>query len=394
MLTLIHNAYLYAPEDLGVCDVLVSGSTVHAVAPKIEVTLRGAGVERVDAAGRWLVPGFVDSLVHITGGGGEGGFRTRTPELRLEEAVRGGVTTLVGALGTDAVTRSLGELFAKAKALTEEGVSCFLHTGSYAVPPVTLTGSVRTDVLFVDPIIGVGELAIADHRGSQPTVSEMARIAIDARVAGMLAGKGGVVSLHVGPGHAPLNRVYDVVETTEVPITQFYPTHMTRTEEHFQAALEFVRRGGTVDFTTSTTPEILTDGEIKCSRALARAHEAGVACERITFSSDAHGSLPVFDAQGRLQGLDIGRIDSLFGEVRDAILEEGLAPPVSLATITSNPAAILGLWNKGRIAEGLDADLNLIDPQTLEICDVMARGRWLMRDRALTVASAFAEVGR
>ena len=72
------------------------------------------------------MPGFIDGHVHMTGGGGEGGYATRTPELSLSDAIRGGVTTIVGCLGTDGVTRSLAALLAKARALDEEGISTFI----------------------------------------------------------------------------------------------------------------------------------------------------------------------------------------------------------------------------------------------------------------------------
>ena len=62
----------------------------------------------------------------------------------------------------------------------------------------TLTGSVRDDIVFVDPILGVGELAISDHRSSQMTLDEFLRVASDAHVAGLMTGKAGVVHLHLG----------------------------------------------------------------------------------------------------------------------------------------------------------------------------------------------------
>ena len=67
-------------------------------------------------------------------------------------------------------------------------------------PPVTFTGSVRDDIVFLDPVIGVGELALSDHRSSQPTQDELLRIASDAHVAGMISGKAGILHLHLGDG--------------------------------------------------------------------------------------------------------------------------------------------------------------------------------------------------
>ena len=43
---------------------------------------------------------------HITGGGGEAGPASRCPEARLSELLDAGITTVVGVIGTDTVTRS------------------------------------------------------------------------------------------------------------------------------------------------------------------------------------------------------------------------------------------------------------------------------------------------
>jgi cyanophycin synthetase len=78
------------------------------------------------------------------------------------------VTTAVGVLGTDDATRTTAELVATTRGLNQLGLTAFCHTGGYHVPPVTLTGTVRGEVALVDVIIGVGEIAVSDHRSSQP----------------------------------------------------------------------------------------------------------------------------------------------------------------------------------------------------------------------------------
>lgn len=101
-----------------------------------------------------LAPGLIDQHVHITGGGGEAGYHSRTPEITLSGIIRYGTTTVVGTLGTDGCTRSLENLYSKAKALEYEGISTFIHTGSYALPSVTFTGSVTRDLVLIDKVIG------------------------------------------------------------------------------------------------------------------------------------------------------------------------------------------------------------------------------------------------
>lgn len=375
MLTLLKNAEVYAPEKRGQCDILIAGTQIAAVGKDIDI--HGAVVNVVDAADHIIVPGFVDSLVHIIGGGGEGGFRTRTPELDVQEAIRAGVTTLIGVLGTDAVTRTLTNLLAKAQAIQEEGLTCFCHTGSYQIPVRTLMSDVMEDIVLIERFIGVGEVAIADHRSSQPTLNEIKKLASQARVGGMLAGKAGIVSVHVGDAPEGLQILEQVVAESDLPITQFYPTHINRNRRLFVTGLDYARHGGYIDLTTSTTPQLIAQGEIKCSRGLKEALDAGVDISRITFSSDANASLPLFDHKNEFIGLGVGQISSLFNEVRDAVLHENVALEIALRTITSNPASILKLAQKGRIETEADADLVLLNKNDLTIEAVYAKGACL-----------------
>jgi len=384
---LLKNADIFAPAAAGRADLLIAGGRIDRIEPDIRIS--EGYCASVDASALVAVPGFIDAHVHMTGGGGEGGYATRTPELRLSDAIRGGVTTVVGCLGTDGVTRSLANLLAKARGLDEEGISAFLYTGYYAVPVRTLTGSIERDLLLIDKVVGVGEVAISDHRSTQPTFDEFARLAAEARRGGILSGKAGVVNVHVGDGRRGLSLLRRILEETEIPPTQFLPTHINRNPTLFEEGIAYAKAGGLVDFTTSTVPAFREEGEVKCSRGLRAMLEEGVEASQITFTSDGQGSLPVFDAQGRLQGLDVGRVTSLFGEVRDAVFHERIPLETALQVVTANPARILKLRGKGQLAAGADADITLLDPKTLEIRGVIAKGRWLMRDGELLVKGTF-----
>lgn len=384
---LLRNLDLYTPAPAGRADVLIGGREILRI--DADLHLPAAWGETVECDGVVAVPGFIDAHVHVTGGGGEGGYATRTPELLLSDAVRGGVTTIVGCLGTDGVTRSLPALLAKARGLDEEGLTVFMWTGHYAVPIRTLTGSIEQDLLLIDKVIGVGEVAISDHRSTQPTFDEFARIAAEARRGGILSGKAGVVNVHLGDGPRGLSLLRRIVDETEIPVSQFLPTHINRNPALFDEGIAWAKRGGQVDLTTSTVPAFLAEGEVKCSAGLRRMLDAGVDITRVTFTSDGQGSLPSFDDQGRLTRLEVGRVTSLFGEVRDAVQQEGLPLEVALQTITSTPARLLKLRRKGQLVAGADADLVLLDRDTLEIAGLIAGGRWLMRDRVPLVKGTF-----
>lgn len=384
---LLKNADLFAPAPSGRADILVGGGRILRIEPEIRPAL--SWCEVVDLAGAIAVPGFVDGHVHIAGGGGEGGYATRTPELVLSDAVRGGVTTVVGCLGTDGVTRSPAGLLAKARGLEAEGLTAFVYTGHYAVPVHTLTGSIERDLLLVDKVIGVGEVAISDHRSTQPTFDELARVAAEARRGGILSGKAGIVNVHLGDGTRGLSLIRRIIGETEIPATQFLPTHINRNPFLFREGIAYAKSGGLVDLTTSTVPAFLAEGEVKCSIGLREMLEAGVASGAVTFSSDGQGSLPDFDERGQLRRLEVGRVTSLFAEVRDAVIDEKVPLETALEVITVNPARALKLAGKGRLVEGADADIVLLRPSTLEILGVVARGRWLMKEGVLLARGTF-----
>ena len=390
MIKIIKKVKVYSPEYLGEKDVVIVGDKIYSIGSNLDISNNDAlSINIIDGTGKILTPGFIDNHVHIIGGGGEGGFKTRTPEIGLTDITTGGVTTVVGCLGTDGIARNMMSLLAKARGLEEEGITAYIYTGSYQVPVTTITGDVAKDIMAVDKIIGVGEIAVSDHRSSQPTLDELKRLTAQARVAGILSGKAGVVNIHVGDGEDKINCLFEIVKTTEIPFSQFIPTHMNRNEELFIQGMEYSMAGGYIDFTTSSDPSFWDDGEVKVSKALKRCYEAGVPDTNITLSSDGQGSLPMFNDMKEYIGLGVGKVTSLFEEVRDAVLIEKLSLERVLKTITSNPAAALKLKTKGNIKEGFDADLVLLDEETLTIDTVIAKGQIMIQNKEIKVFGTF-----
>ncbi|MDH8677997.1 beta-aspartyl-peptidase [Fusibacter bizertensis] len=389
MIKLIKNAHIYSPEDLGVMDVLVADGKIAKIASNIELKIDADFVETIDAKGKIMVPGLIDCHVHLLGGGGEGGFKTRTPEIVLSDLVMGGITTVVGCLGTDGVTRNMESLVAKAYGLREEGISAYVYTGSYRIPLVTVTGSIQKDIMMIEPIVGIGEIAISDHRSSSPTVNDFAKVASDARVGGILSGKSGLVNIHLGDGKEMLNYLFQMKDNSEIPLTQFLPTHANRNSDLYQEAIRYAREGGYIDFTTSTVPQFIEEGEVPAALAFVTAIEKGVSDTHMTFSSDGQGSLPLFDQNGELKGLDVGRVTSMFATLRTLMLEHHMALEVALKPFTINPAQLLKLNQKGRLKENMDADILLISKERFEITDVIARGKWLYKENKLIVKGTF-----
>ena len=376
MLTLLTNAELYSPEPRGRQHLLVAGNRIAWIGPQMPVLPPSLGVQVRDLHGDLLVPGFVDAHVHVTGGGGEAGPNTQVAPLSARALTRAGVTTVVGLLGTDDLTRSTASLVARVLGLRADGMSAWCHTGGYHVPPTTLTGSVRGDIVYVDPIIGVGELAISDHRSSQPTLEELLRIAADAHVAGLMSGKAGVVHLHVGDGSAGLALVREALRKSELPPRVFNPTHVNRRKALFAEALELAATGVPIDLTAFPVEE--GDGSLSALDGLAEYRAARRPPELLTISSDAGGSLPVFGLDGRVVSHEVAAPDALLQCVTEW-LARGEPLEVLLPTITANPAALLRLRGKGRLEVGQDADCVVLTPSGT-LVDVMANGVWLGGD--------------
>lgn len=388
MITLIRNGLIYAPEPLGAKDILVVGSKIAALAEPGHIKIEGAPVEVLDASGKTVLPGMVDSHVHILGGGGEGGPATRAPEINLEDIIANGVTTVIGCLGTDSVTRHMESLLAKARGLEAEGVSTYIFSGSYDVPPKTITGSIRSDLILIDKVIGAGEIAISDHRSSQPAFEEIARLAAECRVGGMLGGKAGVLHLHLGDGRRKLEVLFRLIRETEIPAAQMIPTHVNRSAELFEEAIAFALKGGYFDITACPEEETEESSGLSTEKAIALCLKRQVPLTQITISSDSNGSMPVFDRTGHLVGLAIATEKSLLLNFRSLLQKKILPMEDTIRLFSTNPAFFYKLSSKGEIKPGKDADLIFFD-RDLELRDVYCRGIRMMADGKLITRGTF-----
>ena len=384
MLEVLTNARVFAPEDLGICQLLVGGGQILAVSQGKE-TIAAPNARVTDLGGRRLIPGFIDGHAHVTGGGGESGFSSRVPPVPLSGFTSAGVTSVVGVLGTDDTTRDTRALLAQTRALREEGLGAWCHTGGYHVPPVTLTGSVRDDIVYLDPVIGIGELALSDHRSSQPTRDELLRIASDAHVAGMISGKAGIVHLHLGDGERGLDLVRQALALSELPARVFNPTHINRRKALFDEALDLARNGSTVDITAFPVAE--GEDAWPAEDALLKYLQSGAPADKITISSDGGGCLPVFNEQGEVQEMVIGRAASLPLTLKN-LLAGGAPLEQVLPAFTSNVANILRLHDRGRITTGYAADVIVLD-EDHDIHDVMIAGIWHVKERHQQVFGQF-----
>ncbi|WP_066014441.1 beta-aspartyl-peptidase [Endozoicomonas atrinae] len=379
MFTILKNANLYKPEYAGKVDILLGQGKILAIETELSITGLDT-LKVIDCKGKPVTPGLIDQHIHLTGGGGEAGFSSRTPQVTLTKLIKAGTTTTVGVLGTDGISRSPKDLYAKAAALTAEGITAYMHTGSYEVPTKTITGSIRDDLTFIPAILGV-KIALADHRSSFPTTQELARIVSDIRIASLLAGKKGVLHIHMGGLPQPFGQV-DELMAMGMPVQHISPTHVARTENLFGEAIKFAHKGGFIDITSGGSR--FTPAE----QAVKLALESGVSASQITISSDGNGSLPKFNERGEISGLTAAAVDSNL-LLLPLMIDQGIRPDQAIAMMTANVASSLGI-NKGRIEVGQDADICLFnDDFTLN--SVIAKGNVMMHNNELLVAGNFEE---
>jgi beta-aspartyl-dipeptidase (metallo-type) len=388
MAILIRQARVNSPSSLGLKDILIAGNRIEAVGEPGKIKLQGVDVETIAGKGKFLLPGLIDSHVHILGGGGEGGPATRAPEIAVEDIISSGVTTLIGCLGTDGITRHMTSLLAKARALEVEGITTYIYSGSYEIPVKAMTGSVRSDLVLIDKVIGAGEIAVSDHRSSQPTFEEIARLAAECRVGGMLGGKAGVLHIHMGDGGKRLELLFRLIKETEIPASQVIPTHVNRNRQLLDEAIEYVLAGGHIDLTAGVDPEDESDSDVSVETAVRLCLEKNVPLAQVTVSSDSNGSLPVFDKLGNLVGLTIATQRTLFKKFRSLVGRKIITLEQAAQLFAANPARFYKLHQKGEIKEGKDADVILLD-QDLNLTDVIAKGRIMMTGGKLLAKGTF-----
>lgn len=356
MLTILKNITCYGSEPLGRRDIFIAGDKIEKITPPGQAACNDA--ETIDGAGLFAFPGLLDGHVHILGGGGEDGPGSRLCEMTTGEILKAGVTTVVGLLGADDRTKSLPALLAKARALEQEGLSTYLYTGSYALPPPTFTKDVTEDLLLVDKVVGVGEIALADHRSAHPSLGDLRRLCAKAHMGGLLSGKAGLVHFHLGEGKAGLEKVFRLLASSDFPPEMLLPTHINRSPRLFREGVAYVKAGGYID---------LTAGEkqgLSLPDAVARLLAAGIDMQRVTASSDAGGSIP---------GGGAGEIGALLADIVACVTKKRIPPEVVFPLVTANAAARLKLPRKGALRAGYDADILILD-KNFRLAMVFAMG--------------------
>jgi beta-aspartyl-dipeptidase (metallo-type) len=376
---LIKNATVFAPQFLGKKDILVGAEKILALEDSINNPNKM--FNEWDAQGKIVTPGFIDQHIHIIGAGGKHGFGSMTPEISVSDLISCGSTTVVGLLGTDGSARSIKSLFAKTKSLSSEGITAFMFTGYYGLDPVHVMDSVQDDMVFIEPVLGC-KIAIGDIRSSYPNELDLLRILRAVKVGGMLANKKGILHIHLGNLKSKMDILFRLVQEYEFPIAQISPTHVGRTKELFDQAIEFAKLGGMIDLTTGASK--YTDPY----KAVLYALEKGASIDKITFSSDGNAGLDKLDENGNLIGFRRAVINQNYLQVKELINHGQVKMEDAIKLITINPAINLGLKNKGTIKVGSDADFCCLDA-SFNLIDVFARGKQMMENTQVIAKGHF-----
>lgn len=367
MVTIIKNVACFSPKYLGVKDICVMENKIASITDPGKLDLKGSGIRTLEAEGLLAFPGMIDGHVHIIGGGGEEGFESQIGEIDGTEILKAGITTVVGLLGADGLTKSLYSLLAKAKALESEGISTFIYSGSYALPPVTFTGDIAKDMVLIDKVVGAGEIAISDHRSSHPDIQELLALSSKVHMGSLIGGKAGLLHLHLGDGKTGLSLLHQLLEHSDLPMELFLPTHINRNPVLFEQGIAYVRQGGNID---------LTSGEeqgLSIPEAIQKLIQEEINLQQVTVSSDANGSIP--------DG-GVGKIRTLFDDVIRCITETRLSPELVFPLVTAYPARRLKQYpQKGILAAGSDADILLLNAN-YEIETLFAMGELKIHNKS------------
>jgi beta-aspartyl-dipeptidase (metallo-type) len=357
MLTLITGGELYDPEPKGPQSVLLANTKVEKIGKVDQRALDQLDVpyEIVDARDCVVVPGFVDPHGHLLGGSGEGSLALQTPMMFIPEFVSAGVTTVVGTLGVDTTMKTISGLLARVKALCELGITARMWTGGYNVPPTTVLSSVREDMMFIEEVVGAGEIAISDERSLNQSSQELAKLVRDTHVGGLLSGKSGRTHFHVGEEETRLAPLRDVIANYGVKCEWLYPTHIHRSAELLREAIELANGGSFVDMDVV---------EENIPEWLPFYMENGGPLEQLTISSDMDSSTP----------------EVFYRQFCELVVKHRYSLEIVLPLFTANTARALKLPNKGCLQVGKDADVCVLTRDSLEIRHLIAGGTFMFRD--------------
>lgn len=284
-ITVIRSIHIPIISDSLRKDIIIIGDKIFDITKPNEFFYGNLSIREIDGSKLIALPGLVDPHVHILGGGGGSGYGSFVEGCSAKDLWKNGITSVVGCLGFDSTSKSLISLLRKTKSLSSEGIGAYCLIGGFNFPALTITGDIRSDMLAISEVVGAGELALGDFRGSFMSDEQLATYAVECFTGGMLSGKAGILQVHLGQDAGILSKLRRVSKKFLVPLSVFHVLHINRNKEIFEASAEFAKAGGYIDITTN----FLGDRSIPPKESVLRLINMGVPEEHITLSTDGFG---------------------------------------------------------------------------------------------------------
>ncbi|OXM70180.1 MULTISPECIES: N-acetylglucosamine-6-phosphate deacetylase [Amycolatopsis] len=336
--------------------------------------------DRVDVAGCYVVPGFVDAHCHGGGGGSFSSGDAKEIVTAIKAHRRHGTTTMLASLVSDPV-RTLVDQMAVLRELVDDGelagihlegpfiasarcgahdpavlrepdaatVDALLRAGRGAVRMVTLAPELNGGVRAVRQLAESGVIAAIGHTDG---TEEQIRPAIDA---------GATVATHLFNGMRPLHHrepgpigvLLDDERVTIELICDLVHVHPTV----LRMAARYAGRGRTTLITDAMSATDAADGRYHLGR----------------LEVDVRDGVATLADTGSLAGSTL-TMDAAF---RNLVKGAGLSIPDAVRATSGRPAELLGLADRlGSLRTGLAADLVVLDAD-LRPQRVLRQGTWI-----------------
>ena len=382
MKILIQNGYVLDPESKreGIFDVLVEDEKIVKVAEKID----DAADRVIDATGSYVMPGFIDLHVHLRDPGLE---YKETLETGGKAAARGGVTTVCAMPNTKPVTDN-AEMIASIheRAKTECPVNV-IQIGAITV------GQLGEELADIEGMAKAGCHAISEDGKSVMNASlyrkamKIAKennISIFAHCEDITMVEGGV--MHADEKAQALglkgitNAVEDVIVARDILLAKetgvrLHLCHCS-TEDSVKLVEAAKKEGLPVTaevcphhFAMTTDDITEDDGNFKMNPPLrgkrdVEALKAGLKADIMDVIATDHAphSAEEKNCSMKRAAFGIVGLETMAALTYTELVETGILTPMQMAEKTCyNPAKILGLADKGAIAEGKVADIVIFD---------------------------------
>jgi len=390
MKILIQNGYVLDPESKreGIYDVLVQDDKIVKVAEKIA----DAADRVIDASGSYVMPGFIDLHVHLRDPGLE---YKETLETGGKAAARGGVTTVCAMPNTKPVTDN-----AEMVAAIHERAKTECPVNVIQIGAITI-GQMGEKLADIEGMAKAGCHAISEDGKSVMNASlyrkamkiaKENKISIFAHCEDITMVEGGV--MHADEKAQALglkgitNAVEDVIVARDILLAKetgvrLHLCHCS-TEDSVKLVEAAKKEGLPVTaevcphhFAMTTDDITEDDGNFKMNPPLrgkgdVEALKAGLKADIMDVIATDHAphSAEEKNCSMKRAAFGIVGLETMAALTYTELVETGILTPMQMAEKTSyNPAKILGLADKGAIAEGKIADIVIFDKDKEYVID-------------------------